>query len=62
MVQDNGNGRYTVWLCCDGRWRAVVIDDRVPTSQLGHPIGAMPYISEGYSDIGVMLIEKAFAK
>lgn len=39
LVKEEGQGKYSVWLCCDGRWRKVEVDDRFPT-QNGKLLGA----------------------
>jgi hypothetical protein len=57
LIRSEGNGKYTVWLCPDGRWKAIVVDDSFPMSGNGF-LGAHPV----KGDIGVMLLEKAFAK
>ncbi len=48
---------YGVWLCLDGEWKVMIIDDSIPTEDnrtiFSHNHG---------QEIWVMLLEKAFAK
>ena len=41
----NTTGQYVVKLFVNGAWRAIPIDDYIPVSKQGHPIGA--YSSRG---------------
>ena len=53
----NDVGIYCVWLCVDGEWKWVYIDDFIPC------IGHTPWFSKGTNtQVWVPLIEKAYAK
>jgi len=42
-VEDKGNAMYTVWICADGRWRPITLDNQFP-SRNGKYIYALPYV------------------
>ena len=56
----NAEGVYAVRFWREGRWRIVVVDDRIPCNAEGRPCFAQ--LPEHGCEIWVLLAEKAFAK
>lgn len=56
--ETNAFGCYCIWLCYDGEWTQIIIDDQIPCMQETGPCFSR---TDG-NELWVTLIEKAYAK
>ncbi|KRX05947.1 hypothetical protein PPERSA_01025 [Pseudocohnilembus persalinus] len=54
----NEEGKYLVWLCYDGEWTQVILDDYIVCKNNNQPL----FSSANGQELWVLLMEKAYAK
>jgi calpain-15 len=56
-IEINELGMYGVWLCVDGEWKIIIVDDFIPTEN-----SRAVFSRNNGLELWVMLLEKAYAK